>query len=223
MPTLFTPSNRFLKHRRVRHCAKALSVLLPILLLAACSGQQKPANASGANDFSGAHRQTFTSEEYGIAIAYPSDFDAHPVFPKSYLQNGAWKTYAGPKSQGQAIVALVLKGSNDVTDAELRIGASRNAQAIAECTQPSDAVRGGTGHATLDGVSFTTFKAGDAAMSHYLSVRSYRAVHDNTCYAIDLLIYGTNPKVYSPPRKPPFTHAQAFARLQAALKGFHYT
>ncbi|MGH8274854.1 MAG: hypothetical protein ACRES9_11505 [Gammaproteobacteria bacterium] len=195
-----------------------LFLLLPAVLLAACmdgghsSAQQKSAG------------KTYINKNYGIAIRYPADFHASSGFSHGYLQNGSWKTYAGPKSKGQPIVALTLAKSNQVTDAELRIGASRDSQAVATCMKPSDGARPESpGHAVLDGVNFVTFDAGDAAMSHYLDVKSYRAVHDGTCYAIDLLVYGTNPQVYDPPRKPPFTHSKAFARLHAALEGFRFT
>lgn len=191
--------------------------VLPALWLAGCSvGQQSAVKQSP--------QQSFTSENYGITITYPADFHAQAGFSGSYLQNGAWKSYAGPRSKGRPIVALILDGSNDVSDAELRIGASRDAHAVATCTQHPDAMRSARpGHAMLDGVRFVTWKAGDAAMSHYLLVHSYRAVYDGACYAIDLLVYGTNPKVYAPPRTPPFTHKDAFAQLQAALKGFRFS
>lgn len=161
---------------------------------------------------------------WGIAIKYPEDSFYVTKNPrKSYLQNGTWNTYAGLDSKGQRIVALVLYGSNDVTDAELRIGASRDPTAVAACTKPSDALRPGSlGHAKLDGVDFVTWEAGDAAMSHYLLARSYRAEHVGACYAIDLIVFGTNPEVYDPPRTPPFTRTQAFARLQQVLGGFRF-
>ncbi len=202
--------------------AIATAALLP--LLAACNGgMQSAAPPQPGKSAAGATR-TFTSKSYGIAISYPADFHAVKDFPGHYLANGAWKVYAGPKSRGQPIVALVLANSNEVTDAELRIGASRDAQAVRDCTQAPDAVRPKSERQVrLDGVDFTTFEAGDAAMSHYLATRSYRAVHAGACYAIDLIVFGTNPEVYDPPRTPPFTREQAFAHLQQALQGFRFT
>lgn len=192
--------------------------LLSVLMLAAChAGQHIPTRQS--------KQSTFTSKAYGLTISYPADFELRHGFTKSYLQNGSWKTYAQPTSQGRPLVSLVLKGSNAVTDAELRIGVSRNDKAVSKCTQPPGAFRKGSldmDAARLDGVRFVTWKAADAAMSHYLKVRSYRTVHNGVCYAIDLLIYGSNPMVYDPPRKPPFTQQQAFKRLEAALKGFRF-
>ncbi len=202
---------------------RALLLCAVALALVACTGGG-PA-AAGSRQASTAHAErTFASKAWGFAVSYPADFRATPGFSHGYLQNGAWKTYAGPESKGQPIVALVLAGSNAVTDAELRIGASRNPRSVADCTEPPGAVRPGSlGHAMLDGVRFATFRARDAAMNHYLFVHSYRAVHDGACFAIDLLVYGTNPQVYSPPRTPPFTHEEAFMRLQVALAGFRFT
>jgi hypothetical protein len=120
-------------------------------------------------------------------------------------------------------VALVLRGSNDITAAELRIGTSRDPRALAHCQDvPANALPDATGTAVLDGVPFRHFRAGDAAMNHYLDVEGYRAVRDGRCYAIDLLVIGTNPTVYDPPRTPPFPREQAMARLHAALAGLHF-
>lgn len=203
---------------RVRICGARAAISLsaaPLLLMAGCT-------AVASSPHGAMH--TFTSRSYGIAITYPADFVASTTFPRNYLSNGAWEVYAGPHSKGRPIVALVLAGSNSVTDAELRIGASRDPQAVRDCTRPPAAVRpGSVGPVRLDGVRFTRFEADDAAMSHYLLTRGYRAVHDGACYAIDLIVFGTNPAVYDPPRKPPFSHAQAFARLRQALRGFRFT
>lgn len=120
--------------------------------------------------------------------------------------------------------ALTMPGSNQVTAAELRIDISKSLSEITQCTTPSDALESGTlAHATIGGIDFTTFNAGDAAMSHYLNVRSYRAVHDGICYAIDLLIVGTNPQVYDPPATAPFSQDAAFAQLQNIMRSFRFT
>jgi hypothetical protein len=164
----------------------------------------------------GIHRWRDTA--WQISIDVPPGWTIHPDFSASYLANGAWKTYAGPDSQGSSIVALVVPGSNHVTDAEIRIGASKAASEVRHCTAPPDAVLPGSiAHETIDGVDFTTFEAADAAMSHDLDVHSYRAVRGGACYAIDLLVYGTNPQVFDPPVTPPFSRAEAFARMRSVL------
>jgi hypothetical protein len=170
----------------------------------------------------GVHRWRDTT--WQVSIDVPPGWTIHHDFSASYLANGAWKTYAGPDSQGSPIVALVAPGSNHISDAEIRIGASRAPTEVRHCATPPDAVRPGSlSHETVGGIDFTTFEAADAAMSHYLDVHSYRTVRRGACYAIDLLVYGTNPQVFDPPVTPPFSRAEAFARMRSVLASFRLT
>jgi len=161
---------------------------------------------------------------WNFRIDVPRDWKIEHDFAHGYLANDAWRTYAAPDSHGTPIVSLTVPGSNQITSAEIRVGASRDANEIAHCARPPDSLRAGTLHSErIGGAEFTAFEASDAAMSHYLDVRGYRAVHDGACYAIDLLVYGSNPQVYDPPATPPFSKQQAFARMQAVLQTFRFT
>ncbi|MDN5925343.1 MAG: hypothetical protein L0H70_10155, partial [Xanthomonadales bacterium] len=40
----------------------------------------------------------FASNAYGFSIDYPANMHVSRNFASSYLANGAWKSYAGPKS-----------------------------------------------------------------------------------------------------------------------------
>ncbi|MEP7186912.1 MAG: hypothetical protein ABI767_13855 [Rhodanobacter sp.] len=142
-------------------------------------------------------------------------------FQRSYLDNAAWKAFAAPASQGTPAVALVLDGSNKITAAELRIGTSENENAVAHCLDvPDSGVPSKADAVSLAGTPFVRFRASDAAMSHYLDVEGYRAMHSGRCYAIDLIVNGTRPEVYDPPATPPFDRATARQKLQDALQGF---
>jgi hypothetical protein len=122
------------------------------------------------------------------------------------------------------LAALVLQGSDSLTAAELRLGSSNNAGALAECTQVANSAETSrTEEVRIDGQVFHHFHASDAAMSHYLDVDAYRAVRHGHCIAIDLLVMGTRPEVYDPPRQPPFDQATAKARLQQALAAVRIT
>ncbi|HET7358540.1 MAG TPA: hypothetical protein VFJ04_00170 [Rhodanobacteraceae bacterium] len=211
--------------------AAMIVAMLP-LSLAACGPSQpaagpppaRTAAAAAAGSAPAPGLRRFDSATYGFRIDYPSTLAASESFGSSYLANGTWKTYAGPDSSGTPVLDLVLPKSNSITAGELRIGVSDVAGELAQCTTPPDAVRAGSvGHQRIGDADFTTFEAADAAMSHYLSVRSYRVVHAGRCYAIDLLVTGTNPQVYDPPATPPFTADQAFARLQQVVQGFRFT
>lgn len=166
----------------------------------------------------------FESSEWGFRIDVPDGWAVRRGFKPSYLANGAWKTFAAPDSQGQPIVALVMPGSNDVSDAEIRIGANRAANEVAACDRPPAALRSGSvAIRRIHGLRFTTFAAGDAAMSHHLEVHAYRGVRNGACYAIDLLVFGTNPQVFDPPARSPFSDARAFAAMDAAAQTLRFT
>ncbi len=211
-------------------------ILLAGLLMVGCDQPPAPAPAGHAAGTRVSHAgstprsapthptRRFRSTRLGFVIDYPTGMHASTRFDSQYLASDAWKTYAPAGTKGKAVLMLTLPGSNRVTAGELRIGVSRHADARRRCDQPPASVRPATrGHTTVNGTAFTTWHAADAAMSHYLKVHSYRTVHDGYCYAIDLLVTGTNPQVYSPPKTPPFSEQQAFAQLHDALQGFRFT
>ena len=201
-------------------------LLASALALCACNDSHPPADptAGVAPSASEDNRQVLESERFGFRIEYPKGWTAQREFHGSYLANGTWKTYAAPGSSGTPVAALVVAGSNHVTDAEVRIGVSRAPEEVQACATPPSSLRdGSTSREHIDGADFVTFHASDAAMSHYLDVHSYRAVHAGACYAIDLLVYGTDPQVYDPPAKTPFSKQQAFTAMRDVLRTFHFT
>lgn len=186
--------------------------------------QPAPATTTSHTSTPAADMKRFQNVRLGFYIDYPSGMASSVRFDSQYLANDQWKTYADTDSSGTAVLMLTLPGSNDVTAGELRIGISSDKKEIRRCDQPPSAAQPSTRDtAAINGTTFTTWHAHDAGMSHYLKVHSYRVVHGGYCYAIDLLVTGTNPKVYDPPRKPPFSQEEAFASLHKALWGFQFT
>lgn len=201
-------------------------ILASAAALCACNGEHRDADptAGVAPSAAGTNLQVLESNRFGFRIAYPKGWTARRDFRGGYLANGGWKTYAAQGSQGTPVAALVVAGSNRVTDAEMRIGVSRAADEVKICATPPSPLRAGsTDRERIDGADFVRFEASDAAMNHHLDVHSYRAVHDDACYALDLLVYGTNPQVYDPVPKPPFSKKQAFAAMHDVLRTFHFT
>jgi hypothetical protein len=174
---------------------QSVFVCIPLLVLVACSPRAiRPSNHQPAAPVSSSAEvgntragtsKTFTSVKYGVRINYPAELELRQTFKRNYLGNGGWKTYMRPDSPpGKPLVALVLPGSNPIAAGELRIGVSQQPNAVRTCTDlPAAALPDTQGQTTISGVTFTTFKARDAAMNHYLVTQSYRAVHSATCYA----------------------------------------
>jgi len=209
-------------------------LLTPCAALAACSGSETgnapapqsaaatpPVIASAAS--TSQSRKVFVSDAWGFRVDVPPGWTIRHDFHSSYLANGAWKAFAAPKSHGEPVVALMVPGSDRVTDAEIRIGASRAANEVQRCTRPPSAARPDSiATQRINGVGFTTFEASDAAMSHHLDVHAYRIVRNGACYAIDLLVFGVNPDVYDPPATPPFSDAHAFDEMRAVIRSLRF-
>lgn len=203
----------------------AAALLAAAMMLSGCeppdSASRFPPRQTAAT--APAPQQVFHSERYGVTFAYPERGVHGAGGDTGYFNDPGWRVGAGPDEVGRRLLALQLDGSNAVTTGELRLGVSRAPEQVHHCTQPGHLARiEPTGTVTLDGVPFTTFRGGDAGMSHYQIVHAWRAVHQGVCYAIDLVVQGTSPQVYDPPRTPPFSKAQAFQRLRALLGGFAF-
>lgn len=226
------------KRRRSRHRRRpanrdgyktGLLLLLPAVFLAACSpGSHTSSDTASvpatAETAAATPLRRYADSGWGFRLNQPKGWKALPGFSRSYLANAQWKAFAGPDSHGTPIVSLVMPGSNRITDAEIRIGASRDPAALADCKKPPDAARSDNVRQRVIGDSdFTAFTASDAAMSHRLLVHGYRTLHEGACYAIDLMVYGTDPRVYDPPATPPFSDDEAFARMQEILASFRFT
>lgn len=206
-------------------------VLLAALLLALTGCSQPPADAQraptvpdAASPAAAAAAPAYAEGAGGIAVRPVRGVRVVQDFQRDYLASPTWKLFAPPGSVGTPLVALVLDGSDGVTAGELRIGRSDDATAVKACLETPAEATAPAARATVDigGVPFTHATVGDAAMSHYVNAESYRAVHNGACYAIDLVVAGTRPEVYDPPRTPPFTQQEAASRLAEALKAVYW-
>jgi hypothetical protein len=194
-------------------------LLLSLILMVSCSRHEDASDAPRP-----APPATLVDTAHGFAITVPPGMHVRHDFQRSYLASASWKSFAGDDRHGAPVLALVLDGSNHITAAEMRIGVGDDADARAHCLDaPSSGVPAQPSQVTLAGIPFVRFRAADAAMSHYLEVDAYRAVHAGRCYAIDLLLTGTRPEVYDPPATPPFGRDAASARLREALEGLRFT
>jgi len=189
----------------------------------AAKGAGTPSDAAGPT--AAASQPAYAEAGGGIAIRPVAGTQVAQGVQRDYLASPTWKLFAPAESVGTPLAALVLDGSDRVTAGELRIGRSDDATSISSCLEMPAEATGAAAPATVDigGVPFTHFTVGDAAMSHYVNAESYRAVHDGACYAIDLVVAGTRPEVYDPPRTPPFSQQEAAARLAEAPKAVYWT
>lgn len=218
--------------RMGRYATPALSLLMMAMAVAACAPRNADDAAASATTETGngtpptpvpaataQDQPAYSDPGSGITIAPVDGARITHDFNTGILTAASWKLFAEPDSIGTPLVGLVLDGSDRITTGEMRIGRSDDAASVAACLALPAEATGPVSPDTVDigGVPFTHFKVGDAAMSHYVSADSYRAIRDGNCYAIDLVVAGTRPEVYDPPRTPPFSQQEAQARLSKAL------
>lgn len=180
--------------------------------LVACQSNGPTGNSPNTDDHA-----TFASTDHDVEVHYATALKSADDPVPGYFDNGGWKTDAN--APGQRLLVLALPDSDEIATGLWRLGASRDATAVNECLMPPDNARSIPGETSIGGHAFVGFTLGDAGMSHFQRVEGYRAVVGGTCYAIDLIVQGTNGAVYDPPKKAPFSQDDAMKRLRAINDG----
>jgi hypothetical protein len=149
----------------------------------------------------------YQNDTYGFEVTYPKDLNPETSFRKYYALSDKWRSQAPEEQQGNAIVAIpVFRVDNPdgvatgkpypiYFSAEVRVGASSDPQAVADCLK-TDPGYTEQKHETVDlnGTQFERFEFGDAAMMQYVQGVSYRTVHNGTCFAMEQLKAGSTYK-----------------------------
>lgn len=166
---------------------------------------------------------TFRSAEWGVTIGYPANLAVESRFKSNFMDRGAWRvSYAADTGPGSSIIGFTLPdievaddGGSGKATAELRFGASRDADVVASCL--TYGLNSGNNvesrSLTIGGVTFVEVPDNsDGEMSKMIRSDDLRAVHKGVCYAIDLVLYveGTSN------RRPEFSPVQ-MERLKDVL------
>ncbi|GAB2779015.1 hypothetical protein GCM10027040_01220 [Halomonas shantousis] len=183
-------------------------VIVSLISLAAC-GQWDATRRHGPG---AGNTTTFAPADYRIELHYDDSLQQIKTPRSGYFANGGWQLDGN--SPGDRLLTLSLPGSDEITRALWRLGASRDPMAVKHCLTPPDHARAMSHDTTIGGQPFHGFTLEDAGMNHFQHVEGYRAIVDGACYAIDLIVQGTNGEVYDPPREAPFSPDEAMRRLR---------
>lgn len=148
---------------------------------------------------------TYVNKDYGFQVSYPANIIATTTFQGFYHLSPFWRSGMSSDSKGEPIISISVyriekRGTRGeyvsypmYFDTELRIGASRNPDDVAQCLKPN-AGYGDTNVAstTINGTVFSIFTLQDAAMMQYLGGESYRTVHDGACVAVERVEAGSD-------------------------------
>lgn len=142
--------------------------------------------------------QTYKNTDYNFTISYPKNLTPEFVFKTYYHLSNTWRNDVMPESKGKGIISIpIYRIENKDSypryfDAELRIGASSDAQDVADCYNPNSGYQLSTTTEIINGIEFRKFEFGGAGMMQYLYGVSYRTIHNNICYAIEKIKTGSN-------------------------------
>ncbi|WP_110650989.1 hypothetical protein [Salinicola peritrichatus] len=164
---------------------------------------------------------TYRATDYPVTLEYDRSLERIDGDPSGYFENGSWQI--ADDTPGKRLITLSLPESNDLATGLWRLGASRDPAAVGACLTPPPNARAMPSKTTIGGNPFDGFTLGDAGMNHFQSIEGYRAVIDETCYAIDLIVQGTNGEVYDPPRKAPFSRGEALKQLEIINDGVSFS
>ncbi|OHB25666.1 MAG: hypothetical protein A2542_03635 [Parcubacteria group bacterium RIFOXYD2_FULL_52_8] len=138
----------------------------------------------------------FSSQEFGFSISHPKSFVVEKSFSSYYHLPAHWRANVGTDSKGLPVVSIIAFRVENPThypryfDAEVRIGASNDPEAIATCY--SNAHERGPREVEINGETFQKFDMRDAAMMQYMQGESYRILRHGYCYAIEAIKTGSN-------------------------------
>ncbi|MCK2042938.1 hypothetical protein KZO83_09550 [Chromohalobacter sp. TMW 2.2308] len=198
--------------KRIFIATAIMAVFGGAISLSACTHAPRETLSPPANE----ETTDFTLAPYPVRLRADASLARITAPQSGYFDTGSWQI--ADDAPGERLITLALPSSNDITAAHWRLGASHDAKAISNClTPPPNAHSRST--ASIDGHDFQAFTLDDAGMSHFQRITGYRAVIDDTCYAIDLIVNGTRGEVYDPPREPPFSSKRAMQRLHEINDG----
>lgn len=120
------------------------------------------------------------------------------TFTSFYILPSTRTAEADPASTGKIIVSIIsARLENEASypryfDTEVRVSISTGTTEVANCTK--DTQDNAPTSEIINGISFITYPIQDAAMMQYIEGKSYRTIHNGTCFVIEQLKTGSNYK-----------------------------
>jgi len=179
--------------------------------------------------------KTYKNNSHGFEIDYPSDLKTQEQFKKFYHLSDSWRAEAGINSKGTPLVSIPVysmrRADSEMAyplyfNAEVRIGASPDPKEVERCLSPEPYYTNTTTTTEIiHGEEFHVFPLGSAGMMQYLNGKSYRAVHNDICYAIEQIETGSSYRDISTSTEdiPQSTLDSAYEKAGEIIKTFKFT
>ncbi len=132
----------------------------------------------------------YQDSAHGIVFEYPENF---------VLEQGdadlttEWQSYSNG-TRGQHIARVTIpkesQPNTNFGDAYWQVGVSKDAKALATCTNPSGYIRHGV--RTISGIEFSVFGMSDAGAGNFYETTSYRAKLADKCIVAEYVVHSLN-------------------------------
>ena len=145
----------------------------------------------------------YTNYGYGFSIIYPSHLITTSTFDTGYLKSNNWRQWGSYcfdfnkhvyNLSGENILQIQLRNEMNSDSSgnqikflsQLRIGVSDESDELRNCLVASH-------NETLvksiiiNKINFHVFRGGDAGLSNRIFTLSYRTIHDNRCFSVELV------------------------------------
>ncbi len=141
--------------------------------------------------------QRFTDSTNAFSFSYPS-IARLSGSDGSYTTDWMFNATSTGMLLAKVIIPRDVQPKTNFSEARLTIGVSSQDAAITGCLIPTSGAQVATSTLSINGIPYTVITSNDAGAGNFYQTTSYRAVHDDQCYAIEYTIHTTNIDNYSP-------------------------
>jgi hypothetical protein len=165
---------------------------------------------------------TYTDKTNTFSFSYPNEF-LFSLGSGEYGQD--WRVGSDDSGYQLAVVYIpkeFLPGTN-FSEAKFTVGSSANAAAVKQCLTSERWNEGDVMKVKIGDREFTRITYGDAAAGNYYETQTYRAIHDNLCYAVEYTIHSTNIYNYPPEQGiKEFDKQKVVSILESMVQSFRF-
>lgn len=161
----------------------------------------------------------FVEDNYGFSFKYPKELEQmNPV--------GNWRYFSSPNSPGIQLVKLkipaIYEMNTNFVEAFFSVGVSSSTLDIQNCFLPS-AQEKSLGTVEIGKVIFYKFAGNNLEAGHQFEVESYKTLHHNVCYNLELVIHSIDTSVFPQFSSYSFNKERVYNLLEKVKNSFIFT
>lgn len=172
----------------------------------------------------------YTNGEHGFLLTYPNGARVEEEFTTANLSQ-TWRMNALPDASGTPLVSITTYETESENSyprfyrALVRVGSSSDQREVAACEEPrTEQAEVELEDRVINGIPFKAFQFEGAGMMKYVTGVSYRAVRNETCYAIEAIRSGSTYREDAPSARdiPDEVLDRQFDALDSIVASFQF-